>query len=427
MNKRVVITGISTINPLGDNLDDYYNNLIAGKSGVKKWESLDLSVVECKIGGDIGDYDYKPKLNSLKDCFDEEKFKIINKLLKGSTFTARLGSLCAMEAYKDAGLYNLDIDPFITSLYAAGHNFNDNYVYQNSLQYLDEPEFIQPLSSILGVDTNIPGTITEILGLHGPTSLIGGACASGNLAMRIGFRDILTGECERSIITGSPFDVSPPSIMASSILQAVVIKPELQDTPEIASRPFDRDRAGFVYSHGAATIILEDLEVALKRGARIYGEVLSVKANANANHLPTPLARIQARAMFDAIKMAGIKPKDIDYINCHAASTPVGDMQEILAVKEVFGDHAYKLKLNAPKSMLGHTCWASPLVETIAGLLQMKNGILHPSVNIDNLDPEIDLDVCANRAVEHKINYMLKNSFGFGGLNCITIIKRYEE
>jgi 3-oxoacyl-(acyl-carrier-protein) synthase len=204
------------------------------------------------------------------------------------------------------------------------------------------------------------------------------------------------------------------------------MKPELQKDPKKASRPFDASRDGFVYSHGAATIILEELETALRRGAPIYGEVLGVKANTNGNHLPMPGAKYQQRVMEDLLHKTGVAPEDIDYVNCHATSTPSGDIQEILAIKGAFGDHAYNLKCNAPKSMLGHTCWASPLVETIAGLLQMKNGVLHPSINIEKLDPEIDLDVCANQSVEHRITYMLKNSFGFGGINCCSLIKRFE-
>ncbi len=185
-------------------------------------------------------------------------------------------------------------------------------------------------------------------------------------------------------------------------------------------------RCGFLYSHGAATIILEDLESALARGAHIWGELLAVKAGSNANHLPMPGAEDQEAAMKGALEMAGVRPEQVDYVNCHATGTPAGDIQEIRAIKATFGDHAKKLKLNAPKSMLGHTCWASPLVETVGGLLQMKYGKLHPTINIAQKDPEIDMDICENGPVDHQIHYMLKNSFGFGGINCCSLIKRYE-
>ena len=427
MKRRVVITGMGTINPLGDSLEQYYSNLIAGKSGIKKWKSIDLSQVECKIGGDLGDYDWQRGLERFSGRFPEDFFKKLKKLFRTATFSSRLTALCTLGAYDHAGLLGTEVDPFRTSILVAGHNLNSNYIFENSKRFMEEPEYIDPLAGVEGIDANIPATLSEILSLQGPTFTIGGACASGNLAMRVGFRDIVTGECERAIIAGAPFDVSPADIQASVIIQAVVLKPELQETPEKASRPFDINRDGFVYSHGAGTLILEDLETARRRGARIYGELLGVKAGSNANHLPGSVAENQARVMTELLASTNVEPERIDYANCHATATPGGDIEEIRAIKITFGDHAYRMKLNAPKSMLGHTCWASPIVETVGGLLQMEHGVLHPSINIDKLDPEVDLDVCANRPTEHRIEYMLKNSFGFGGLNCCSLIKRYEE
>jgi 3-oxoacyl-(acyl-carrier-protein) synthase len=182
-----------------------------------------------------------------------------------------------------------------------------------------------------------------------------------------------------------------------------------------------------VPSHGAGTILLEELSLARKRGARIYAELLAVQANSNANHLPAPSADSQTRLMRDLLTTAGVEPEQIDYVNCHATGTPLGDLEEIRAIKQAFGKHAYRLKLNAPKSMLGHVCWSAPIVELIGGILQMNNNRLHPSINIDHLDPEIDLDVCANKPQACGVTYMLKNSFGFGGLNCCSLLKKYEE
>ena len=425
MSDRVVITGLGTINPLGDTLDGYYENLIAGKSGIKRWESIDLEGVECKVGGDLGDYDWKSKLDEYADGLGD-RFKAVRKVLKSTTFSARLGVLASLSAYRDAGLLGKDVDPLRTSVIMAGHNLNSNYIFKNAKVFLEEPEFIDALCGVEAIDANVVAVLTEVLRLHGPALTVGGACASGNLALREGFRDIRLGEVDRAVVAGAPFDVAPPDIQASVIINAVVVKKDLQEDPTKASRPFDTRRSGFVYSHGAATIVLESLESAQKRGAKIYGELLGVKAGTNASHLPLPAALHQRRVMEDLLRETGVPPEKVDYVNCHATSTPAGDLQEILAVKAAFGDHAYKLKLNAAKSMLGHTCWASPLVETIAGLLQMENGLLHPSINVDSLDPEIDLDVCPSGPVEHTIEYMLKNSFGFGGINCCSLIKRYR-
>jgi 3-oxoacyl-(acyl-carrier-protein) synthase len=418
---------MATINPLGDTLEEYYQNLIAGKSGVVRFRSLDLSKVECKIGGDIGDYDTAAALERQKDVLGAAEYKRIKRLFRSATFSARTAVLTAIEAYRHAGLLGVEVDPYRTSILVAGHNLNSNYIYKNFIQFTEEPEYMDPLSSVEAIDPNVPALISEVLKLNGPTFTLGGACASGNLALRDGVRDIVTGEADRVVCTGAVFDVSAADIQASVIINSVVMKPEFQDNPAISVRPFDTRRDGFVYSHGAATLILEDLESAVARGAEIYGEVLGVRANANANHLPVPGAEQQAWVMSELLRSTGVEAEQVDYANCHATGTPVGDIQEVKAIKIAFGEHAYDMKLNAAKSMLGHTCWASPLVETIAGLLQMQHERLHPTINIDELDPEVDLDVCKDGPVDHHINYMLKNSFGFGGINCCSLIKRYTE
>jgi 3-oxoacyl-(acyl-carrier-protein) synthase len=426
-NKQVVITGMATINPLGDNLEEYYDNLIQGKSGIKRWSTIDVGNLECRIGGDIGDYDVKGALESIKEKIDESLFKTLRKLFRSSTFSSKTNMLCSLQAYIDAGLYGSGIDPFRVSIVTGGHNFNSNYVIRNSNQFNEEPEFIEPLLAVEALDPNLPASVSEILGIQGPTSTVGGACASGNLALREGFRDILMGECDVSVVTGAAFDISPLDMQAMIFLNAIPVINEFQDAPHKASRPYDVNRAGFIPSHGCGAIILEDLDYARKRNASIYAELINVRANSSSCHLPSPSADSQARLIKDLLTTAGVNPSEVDYVNCHATSTPLGDLEEIKAIKEVFGKHAYNLKLNAPKSMLGHTCWAAPIVETIGGVLQMSHGTLHPSINIEQLDPEVDLDVCANEAQDHQIKVMLKNSFGFGGINCCSLIKKYEE
>ena len=426
MNRRVVITGMGTINPLSDTLEGYYEALIAGKSGMKTWSSIDLSLVECKIGGDLGDYDTKAALEKYADPLGPDRLKAVKKLFRHTTFSARMAILTALDAWNDAGLSLDEADETDTGVLVAGHNLNSNYMFENTKQFLEEPEWIDAMAGVEAIDPNVPGIVAEVLGLKGPTFTVGGACASGNIALRDGFRDIASGECRRSVVCGPPFDVSPADIHASAVINAVVIRPDYQERPEEASRPFDTDRCGFLYSHGAATLILESLESALERGAEIYGEILAVKAGSNANHLPMPGAENQTRVMKDLLAMAGVDPREVDYVNCHATGTPSGDLQEILAIQGAFGGHAKDLKINAPKSMLGHTCWASPLVETIGGLLQMKHGRLHPTINIAEPDPAIELDL-VTEAEDYRINLMLKNSFGFGGINCCSLIRRYEE
>ncbi|MBN1685727.1 MAG: beta-ketoacyl-[acyl-carrier-protein] synthase family protein [Spirochaetales bacterium] len=425
--KRIVITGMATINPLGDTLDGYVDNLLAGVSGIKKWKSLDVSGIQCKVGGDLGDYDCNLALGKFENDLGNEQYRKIKKLFRTATFSSKTAVLCALGAYKDAGLFSAQIDPYRVGTIVGGHNFNSKYLYDNGVQFREEPEFIDALSGIEGIDPSIPGLITEALGIYGPSFTVGGACASGNLALRIAFNDILLGECDISLVTGAVFNMCTADIHASEFIGAVSTEKEFMENPQRASRPFDTRRDGFIYSHGAGTLVIEELEAAKARGARIHAEVLGVKANANGNHLPKPDAGKQARLIKDLLASCGVQPGEVDFVSCHATGTPVGDIEEIDAIKEAFGEHAYKLKLNAPKSMLGHTCWAAPIVETIGGIMQMHRGELHPTINVDEVDPAVDLDICLGGRVSHKINIMLKNSFGFGGLNSCSLIKKYEE
>ena len=426
-NHRIVITGIGTINPLGKNVEEFYQNFLAGKSGIRRWESLDMSALECQIGGDMGDFDTKTAIEPFWQYFSGQKLKNLRKLFRSTTFSAQIAILTSLQAWEDAGLFAVPpLDFYRISLPVAGHNFNSNYIFQNYRSFEDDPEYIKPLSSIDAIDPNLPAVVSETFGLHGPAFSIGGACASGNLALRQGCLDIYSGECDSALVVAPPFDVSPADIQASIILSAVVVKKEYQHNPQASSRPFDKGRCGFLYSHGGATVVIETLERALARNAKIYGEILGVAANANANHMPIPGAEHQEHVMKKVLAMANLEAEQIDYVNCHATGTYEGDLQEILALRNVFGPHIQNIKLNAPKSMLGHTCWASPLVETVGALKSIEHGKLPPTINLDNPAPEIEgLEFCANKVVEHQIDIMLKNSFGFGGINCCSLIRRF--
>ena len=428
LTKRVVITGMATINPLGDDLDTYYANLLAGKSGVKRWASLDIANIDCKIGGDLGDYDTAAALEALRSTLDPALHKRLRKLFRTMTLPNKTATLCAIRAWEAAGLFKEGARPDDEriSVMVGGHNFNSRYVLEQNLQFLKEPAFIDPLYGIEALDPNIPGTICEVLQACGPAYNLGAACASGNIALRDGFRDIIMGECDVSVISGGFWDMNEPDINAMATLSALVIEPYYQDHPEEASRPFDKKRCGFVPSHGAAALVIEEYEYAKRRGAPVWAEVLAVAAGANANHLPAPVFEAMSAVMKRTIASAGIRPEEIEYINCHATGTPVGDMKELDAIKDALGDHAYKIKLNAPKSMLGHTCWSAPLVEMIGGILQMKNKKLHATTNIEELAEGVDLDVCADGPQATGARVMLKNSFGFGGLNCSALIRMLD-
>jgi 3-oxoacyl-(acyl-carrier-protein) synthase len=424
--RRVVVTGMATINPLGDTLDGYYDNLLRGVSGIRKWPMLAAKGIECTIGGHLDDYDCTAALERIKGRIPPELFLKVRKFFRTCPFSAKLTLLCALDAWADARLFGAASDPSRTSVSLGGHNFNSRYITGNSRRFDEDTSAIDPLFGVEGLDQNIASLVSEALSIKGPVCTVGAACASGNYALRNGFRDIVMGECDRAVVAGAPFDMGEADVQAMVFLNSVVIKPEFQGSPERACRPFDKGRCGFIPSHGAGVLVIEELESALERNATIHAELINVRANADGCHLPDPSSENQKRLIRDLLASSAIAPEQIDYVNCHATGTPLGDLEEIKAVKAVFGEHAYRLKLNAPKSMLGHTCWAAPIVETIGGILQMQRGMLHPSINIDEIDPVVDLDVCANKPQKADITYMIKNSFGFGGLNCSSLYRKWE-
>ncbi len=421
---RVVITGMSINTPLGDNLGTFYENLIAGRSGITEWKFFKHNGVLSKIGGDLSDYDFTAKTNELKTKLPPDMFDRFRKLVKKAPFSTKFSLICAADAWLDANL-DEDDNPTLRAVLVGGHNLNDKYLMDNHSTFMEEPDYIDGLMALLSLDTDQAASVSEVLGWMGPAYTLGGACASGNIAMRNAMDEIRHHDCEMAMVVGPVLQFSEMGVHSMALMGAISFS-KFNDQPAVASRPFDKEREGFVPSHGAGAIVLENLEHALKRNADIYAEVLEVVATAEACHLPNPSMEGQARTISSLLQKSNVKPEEIDFVSGHSTSTPLGDISELKALKKVFGDHAKNLKINAPKSMLGHTCWSAPLVETVATVLQMRHNKLHPSINIDNLDPEVDLDICANKAIEHEVNFALKNSFGFGGISCCSLLKRFD-
>lgn len=426
--KRIVITGMGINTPLGDNLDDYYNNLINGKSAISTMNSIDTSMIRCKIGGDLGDYDVRAKLDKLKSIIPEDIYKRLRKIIKTAPFSTKITLLAALDAYMDAGLLNSNINKERMCAIIGGHNFHDNYIVKNSKQFLEEPEYIDGLMGICVFDSDVVASISDTLQIYGPMYIIGGTCTSSGLAIKSAISEIRYNDCDIALVGGGLLDYSNLGYQALILVSAISYV-SFNDQPEKASRPYDMRREGFVPSHGSGILIIEELDHALNRGAKIYAEILAVESNNDANHLSNPSVEGQTRLIKRVLEKANLKREQIDYINAHATSTPLGDRIELQSIKNVFGDHVKKLKINAPKSMLGHTGWTCHTVELIGSILQMNNSTLHPSINIDEIDPECEgLDVCANKKVEnYEINYFLKNSFGFGGINCCSVVKKWTD
>ena len=425
LQKRVVITGMAINTPIGDTLDEFINNLMDGKSAVTKWDTLDTSRIYAKVGGDLGKYDIHAKILSYKDRIPEDIYNRLLKLGSKSPLSIAISLLISVEAFLDSGYIKSIEDGNNVATIIAGHNLNQKYTFENHDVFNEEPEFVEGLFALNGLDTHHVGSVTDILQLHGPAYTVGGACASGNVALRCAVDEIQMHDVKVAAVVAPMLDFSPLDLQGMCIMGAITYK-SFNEEPSRASRPYDKDREGFVPSHGSACLIVEDLEHALARGAKIYAEILGVESSSDGCHLPQPSRIGQARLMKRLLKNAGVKPEEVDYINVHATSTPLGDLTELRSIKDVFGEHCKTLKINAPKSLLGHTCWSAATVETVAAILQMNRNELHPSINIDNLDPEVDIDVCRGERKKHNIDIFLKNSFGFGGLNAISLIKKYK-
>jgi len=422
---RVVVTGMSVNTAIGDTLDGFLSSLLAGRSAISRWSAFPTDRVYSKVGGDLSAYDVAAKLASLEPVLPAEVYKRLRKLVARVPWTTKLSMLLAVDGWLDAGLFDVDTDSSRQAVVVAGHNLNALYQYDSRVRFEEEPDFIDGMTSLYSLDTDHAGCVSEVLQAKGPIYTVGAACASGNLALRAAVDEIRHHGAEVAMVVGAVLEFAPVDVHAMAIMGAISIH-GFNDAPARASRPYDTRREGFVPAHGGATLVLEELGAATRRGARIYAEVLGCAANSDGNHLPQPSEDGQARVMTRALADAGLRPDDIHYVNAHATSTPLGDLTELGSIKRVFGDHAKRLKINAPKSMLGHCCWSAPTVETVAGLLQLRAGRLHASINIDELDPAVDLDVCRDGPVDADVSVMLKNSFGFGGINCVSLWRKYD-
>lgn len=425
MSKRVVVTGMSVNTAIGDSLGEFRDALMAGRSAISHWKAFPTDRVYSKVGGDLSGYDVEAKVAGLQASIPADVHKRLRKLVSRVPWTTKLSMLLAVDGWRDAGLFNADYDPFRQAVVVSGHNLNALYQFNSRLQFEEEPDFIDGMTSLYSLDTDHAGCVSEVLQTRGPIYTMGAACASGNVSLRSAVDEIRHHGAQVAMVVGAVLEFAPVDVHAMALMGAIAFQ-SFNDEPERASRPYDAHREGFVPAHGGATLVLEELEAAKRRGARIYAEVLGCSANSDGNHLPMPSEDGQARVMSAVLAEAGLVPADVDYVNAHATSTPLGDLTELRSIKKVFGGHARKLRINAPKSMLGHCCWSAPTVETVAGLLQMNAGRLHRSINIDTLDSEVDLDVCRDGPVEQSMSVMLKNSFGFGGINCVSLWRNYQ-
>ena len=413
--RRVVVTGLGTLNPCGLTVPEFWESLKAGKSGVSRITNEDLKDSPAKIGGEVKN-----------DIFNPENYMDRKMARRMDRFT-HLGFVSAKEAIEDSGLDKASVDKERIGVIVGSGIGGIHTHFDNQLKYMEGGHRkVSPLFIPMLIPDITSGYVSIEYGLRGPNYSVSTACATGSHAIGLAYNHIVLDEADAMVAGGSEASINVLGIAGFTQAQALCIK--YTETPEKGSRPFDKDRCGFVIAEGAGVIILEELEHALKRGAKIYAEMLGYGMSADANHItaPCPDGSGAALAMKAAIRRAGIHHKDIQVVNAHGTSTELGDIAETKAVKVVFGEDAYKLKVNSTKSMTGHTLGAAGGIEAIALIKMIELGIVHPTINLDNPDPECDLDYTPNKAVKMDVECGISNSFGFGGHDVSIIFKKYK-
>ena len=412
--RRVVITGIGTVSPLGNDLNSTWEGLKAGKSGIDYITQLDTTDYPVKIGGEVKDFDPKPFFRDPKDARRADRY----------TQLAMAASKMAME---DSGMDPEGVDKTrVGVMVGSGIGGLGTLEREHEKLIGRGPGRVSPFVIPMMISNIASGMISMEYGFGGPNMVIVTACATSNHNIGEAWRMIKFGDADAFIAGGAEATMLPMGLSGFSNMKALSTR---NDDPLGASRPFDVGRDGFVMGEGAGVVILEELEHAKARGAKIYGELAGYGVSADAYHLsaPSPDGSGPCRAMHMALKHGGMNPEDVDYVNAHGTSTPLGDISETTAIKLAFGDHAKeKLVVSSTKSMTGHLLGAAGGIELTACLMAMKEGVVAPTINLQDQDPQCDLDYCANEAREMEVNAALSNSFGFGGHNATILVKKFS-
>lgn len=412
--RRVVVTGIGAMTPLGLTAQSMWENLLKGESGIGPITHFDTTNFAVKIAGEVKGFDFA-------NYGDKKEGRRMDRV-------AQLAVAAAGMAIKDGGLNLAAEDPYrIGVLVGSGIGGLNTFVEQ-TLRYKEKgPRFVSPFFIPMIIGNMVSGEIAIAHNLKGPNMCMQTACATGSHAIGNAFRSIQFGDADVMLAGGSEAAVNVMGIAGFTNMHALSTR---NDEPTKASRPFDKDRNGFVLSEGAGVLVLEELSHAQKRGAKIYAELVGYGANCDAHHItaPDPEGKAAARCFLDAIREAGMEPEDVDYINAHGTSTCLNDKGETIAIKAAFGDHAGRLAVSSIKSMLGHLLGAAGGVEAIATVLSIRDDIVPPTINYETPDLEngLDLDYVPNVARKMKVRAAMSNNLGFGGHNACLLFKKYE-
>jgi len=408
---RVVITGLGVITPVGNDVDTYWKSLLEGRSGVGRITKFDTAGMEVTIGAEVRGFDPARHIPP-KDIKRLDPF-------------CHYALAAAEQAVRDAGLDFSREDRFRCGAIVASGIGGLHELQEQHRRYLEKgPSRTSPFFVPKMMLNAAAGNIAIRFGLGGPNWGVASACASSNHAMASAFRTIQYGDADVMITGGAEAALTYLSLSGFANMGALSRR---NDAPERASRPFDRQRDGFVLGEGAAILVFERLEHALARGARIYAEVLGAGNSDDAHHItaPDPDGSGGACAMAQALKDAGLRPEQISYINAHGTSTPLNDKIETAAIKKAFGAHASRIPISSTKSMIGHLLGAAGAVEMVATVLSIRDNVVHPTINLEDPDPECDLDYVPGRRREVRVDYALSNALGFGGHNSTLVVGRF--
>ncbi|MBI2487039.1 MAG: beta-ketoacyl-ACP synthase II [Deltaproteobacteria bacterium] len=411
MKRRVVVTGIGLVTPLGTGNKKTWEALCEGCSGIRRIQKFDPSPLKTQIAGEVLDFNSATFMDS-KDVRRSDPF------IQFAVAATKL-------ALDDAGLEITDeLSPNIGTIVGSGIGGMETYF--NTVLVFEErgPNRVSPFFVPNIIANMAAGYVSIFFNAKGPNSCTTTACAAGAHAIGYSLMAIQRGDADAMIAGGTEAPVIPMAIAGFNVMRAISTRNE---DPEHASRPFDRDRDGFIISEGAGMLILEELEFAKKRGARIYAEILGCGMSSDAHHITSPSLDGPVRCMKSALRDAELNPEDVYYINAHGTSTPQNDINETRAIKEVFGKHAYKVPVSSTKSMTGHLLGAAGGIEAAFTSLALYHGILPPTINLDNPEPECDLDYIPHEARGVPIKVALSNSFGFGGTNVTLAFRRFDD
>lgn len=410
--KRVVVTGLGVVSPLGIGVEETWKKIKAGESGIGPITKFDTSNLPSKVAGEVKNF--KP-----------EEFMSAKLVSRVDAFIQYAIAASKM-ALEDAGLPLQDLGEEVGVIIGVGMGGVGKIEYYTKVFEEKGYKRITPFFIPMIIPNMASGQVAILFGAKGPNSAVCTACAAGNHAIGDAFNLIREGKAKIMITGGTESVITPLCVAGFSVMKALST---LNEPPEKACRPFDAKRDGFVIAEGCGILILEELEHALKRGAKIYAEVLGYGLNADAYHItaPSPDGEGAALCMELALKDAGVTPQEIDYINAHGTGTPLNDVAETKAIKKVFKEHAYKLMVSSTKSMTGHLLGGAGGLEAVITVLALYEGIVPPTINLEEPDPECDLDYVPNHARKANIKIALSNAFGFGGTNACLVFKKWEE